>query len=159
MRKATIIVIALIYVASIVIVGIFGLNALVFTEKIYVEEISFCDNDGTPFTFCGVPIEKTSNGSGYQVTVVYDPISGASDFVNYEMKPDDATKRRAEVKIIYSTGKPDPETGEVDPCATLTEGLTGAIQVTFKRKGAVTLQFMAVDGSKVSTTLTITALG
>lgn len=54
MKKLTIILIVVIYVASVVVVGVFGLKAIPVDERYPVKEISFVesvDEDGTEHYF------------------------------------------------------------------------------------------------------------
>lgn len=63
MKKLTIILIVVIYVASVVVVGVFGLKAIPVDERYPVNAISFVesvDEDGTEhyFKYGGVELQK-----------------------------------------------------------------------------------------------------
>jgi len=67
-KKLTVLLIVVIYVASVVVVGVFGLKAIPVEERYPVKEISFVesvDKDGTEhyFKYGGVELQKkTENG-------------------------------------------------------------------------------------------------
>ena len=87
MKKLTVLLIVVIYVASVVVVGVFGLKAIPVEERYPVKEISFVesvDKDGTEhyFKYGGVELQKkTENGK-----VVYAAnfsFRDAPDIINY----------------------------------------------------------------------------
>lgn len=141
MKKATVIVIAAIYVASIVVVGTLGLKSLIYSETVFVEEIVF-DN-----TFGGAELKPTSDGNGYRVTMDY--VNGLTVPISFFPVPSDATYRNdISMEKVYDSG------GEDNPCATLTDN--GVL--IFHKKGVVRVRVYSIDGRKVSRELRITAI-
>lgn len=139
MKKATIIIIAAIYVASIVVVGTLGLRSLTYNETVYVEDIVF-DN-----TFNGAELKPSSDGKGYRVTLDYR--EGLAVPVSFYPVPSDATYRNGiTMEKVYDSG------GDV-PCATLTDNGV----VLFSKKGLVRLRVYSIDGRKVEKELSILA--
>lgn len=160
MRKSTIIVIAVLYVASIVIVGIFGLKALMFTEKTYVEEISFVDyvdeNGVTHYMQIeGKEIKKSSDGKSFSVRLKFDELQGEFDIL-YKVSPREATST-ANIKMTKEYDSAQSETLP-DGCAVLEKQITGGYTVKFNQKGKITLLLAANDGSKKYVYLDIVAL-
>lgn len=139
MKKATVIIIAAIYVASIIIVGVFGMKALMYNEMVFVEDILLEEQIG------GKDIRLTSDGSMYSVVLDYrDDLAVPVEFTPV---PADATRRNEiEVYFIYVSG------GEEDPCADIDHGI-----VMFHRKGQVIVRVMSTDGAGVYKDLRITA--
>ena len=139
MKKATVIIIAAIYVASIIIVGVFGMRALMYNEMVFVEDIVLADQIG------GKEIQLSSDGSMYSVVLTYK--EGLTVPVEFFPVPADATRRNEiEVSIILNSG------GEDNPCATIERGI-----VMFSRKGQVVVRIQSTDGGKVYKDLRITA--
>lgn len=139
MKKATIIIIAAIYVASIVIVGVFGLRALIYNEIVFVQDIVFAEQIG------GKDIRLTSDGKMYSVVLDYK--EGLAVPIEFSPVPADATRRNEiEASIIYDSG------GDENPCASIERGI-----VMFSRKGQVIVRVMSPDGGKVSKDIRITA--
>lgn len=139
MKKATVIIIAAIYVASIIVVGVFGMKALMYNEMVFVEDIVIAEQIG------GKDIRLTSDGSMHSVVLEYK--EGLMVPVEFTPVPADATRRNEiEVYFIYVSG------GEEDPCADIDHGI-----VLFHRKGQVIVRIMSTDGGKIYKDLRITA--
>lgn len=144
MKKATVIFIAAIYVASIVIVGVFGLKAVVRQELIPITDFIL------PEEILGEPI----NTSGKRPTVKLVFTEGLNVPIEYTPVPADATYRNdVEVTIYSQTSR-----NEDNPTATLEKGLLGGYTLIFHKAGEVVIQISSVDGSKVTKELTIRAL-
>ena len=141
MKKATIIVIAAIYVASIVVVGVFGLQALIYNESNPITDIIL------PTQIEGKDVKLTSDGKGYTVVISYrDDLTIPIEFIP---DPVDATAS-IEVSITYQSGS------EENPTAELTHDI--GYFLTFFKKGKITLTFRSTDNNKFSKTLSITAV-
>lgn len=140
MKKATVIVIAAIYVASIVVVGVFGLQALMYDESNPITDIIL------PAQIEGKDVKLTSDGKGYTVVITYrEDLVIPIDFI-----PEPADSPSAiEVEITYQTGT------EEEPTAELTRNVGYFLE--FHTKGKVTITFRAKDNSKFSKELSITA--
>lgn len=143
MRKATIFVIAAIYVASIVIVGVFGLNALVYKPKVYIRNIELPEQIGG----CDVK-PNTDDSGGYHVRLTYS--EGLTVPIDCRKVPADADGNIV-IDITSQTGSEDK------PCAKVVEGV-GGWYVEFYKKGRVTLRIQADDGTNVYKELSLTAI-
>ena len=144
MRKATLIVIAAIYVASIVIVGVFGLRALNFEQTIFISDIEM------PATIDGKPV-KTSNNKKYTVDLDYrDKLEALIDFKKY---PRDA---QGEIRVTIVEQINYGDTG-VETAAKLELRTIGYV-IVISQPCYVLLRFDAIDGSKVSKELEIVVL-
>lgn len=140
MKKATIILIAAIYVASIVIVGVFGLQALMYNESMPITDIIL------PQQIEGKDVKLTSDGKGYTVIINYrEDLVIPIEFIP---EPADAPAS-IEVSITYQS-----VTGE-NPTAELTHDIGYFLH--FFSKGKVTITFRSTDNSKFSKELSITA--
>lgn len=141
MKKATVILIAAICVASVVIVGVFGMKALIYTEIVYVEDIVFADE------ILGKEVKPATDGSaGYNVVLKYE--EGLSFPIEFTPVPANATMRNEiEVSMTYQSGADD------NPCATYDSGM-----VIFHKRGQITLRVASTDGGKVAKELRIIAL-
>ena len=141
MKKATVIIIAAIYVASIVIVGVFGLQALIYTE----------DNPITDFTMPteieGKEVKPTDDGKGVKVTVSYK--ENLLIPIQFIPVPADATSE-VEVTITYQTGSAE------NPTAVLEHDIGYFLK--FYKKGKVTVTIRSTDSRKVSKELSITVI-
>lgn len=141
MKKATVIVIAAIYVASIVIVGVFGLQALIYIESMPITDIIL------PSQIEGKDVKPTADGKGYTVVITFKE----DLIIPIEFIPEPADAPAAiEVEITYQTGS------EESPTAELTHDI--GYFLTFYKKGKVTLTFRSTDNRKFSKTLSITAV-
>ncbi|MCH5156693.1 MAG: hypothetical protein J1G02_02310 [Clostridiales bacterium] len=140
MKKATIIVIAAIYVASIVIVGVFGLKALIYNESNPITDIIL------PEQIEGSNIEPNTNGKGYYVLIRY-----REDLlipIEYIPVPADSPST-IEVTITYQTGTEDEPTAELQHEV--------GYYLKFLQKGTVTISIQSTDNKKFSKQLDITA--
>lgn len=133
MKKSVVILITIIYIASIALVSFFGLQFKVFNEIIYSnkieiinEDIQINPNDGKPFAMA----QKGEDGVWrYQL--------------KWRVYPDDVTNNA--VTFSYDNQN---NTVSVDE-----NGV-----VTFTKKGVVTIEILPQDGSaNVSASLTIWA--
>ena len=127
MKKSVIILIAIIYVASIALVSFFGLKFKVFEEVVPVESVKILDENLKPgnenFDYYTV-IELDENGKGrYQI--------------RYRVYPDNATNQ--EVDFILTP----MNSGDSSVPATIDEN--GVVQ--FDRQGAVIVSVIARDAT------------
>lgn len=100
MKKATILILVIIYVGSVFIVGIYGMKSIPFEEILYCEEIiptSVVCSDGSA-------VELKQDKDGYYVNVKYT--EGMYLIVNYNLNPSDCTYK--DVSISIQSEKEDP---------------------------------------------------
>ena len=121
MKKSVVILIALIFIASVVSVSFFGLQFKTFEEIVYVESIELLDEN----------LKVDENGDKY-VVIRTDENGERKYQIKCRVHPDYATDDS--VRFAY-----DEQTTYV------TVDETGV--VTFAKKGVVTVQIIANDGS------------
>ena len=131
MKKAVVIIIALIYIAAVALVSFFGLQHKVFEEVIGVERVE-TTNEG----------QKTSETHGDYIVI----------------RPNEKGERR--IKIDYHVYPENASNTQVDFAYEQVEGVTvdeyGV--VTFDRGGlAIKIRIIATDGSNAEDTITIIA--
>ena len=125
MKKSVVILIALIFIASVVSVSFFGLQFKTFDEVVYVESIEIFDEN--------MKISDT----GEQYVVIRPDANGVRQYqINYRVYPDNATD--SSVSYAYDTQNTNVSIDE--------NGV-----VTFKKSGVVTVQVIANDGSAKAT--------
>lgn len=147
MRKATIIVIAAIYVASIVIVGVFGLRAENFKQTVFIDDIIM------PATIGGQPVDKSEDGKNYSVTLTYS--NGLEVLIDYDTSPaSEELVGKVNVTIITEIGYDRPEQGEKVAVIDESNGCTLKIY----QRGFIQVRLESTDGKKVSKTLTVLVL-
>ena len=128
MKKSVVILIALIFIASVVTVSFFGLKFKTFNEIVYVSSIELLDEN------------LKTNDQGGKYVVIYPDDKGERKYqIKYRVHPDNAT----DDGVIFAYD-------EENAFATVDE--KGV--VTFKKKGAITVQLIANDGS-AKTSITI----
>ena len=128
MKKSVVILIALIFIASVVSVSFFGLKFKTFNEIVYVSSIELLDEN------------LKTNDQGEKYVVIYPDDKGERKYeIKYRVHPDNAT----EDGVIFAYD-------EENAFATVDENGV----VTFKKKGAITVQLIAKDGS-AKTSITV----
>jgi len=133
MKKSVVILILVIYLASVALVSFFGLQYKTFDEIIYTEKIEFLNDD----------IKTMDDGSLYAV-VKQDESTGLWVYqIKYRVYPDNATN--SEVEYIYDTQKP----------GVTVDTTTGV--VTFEERGAIMVTIKPKDGTDISATVTLRA--
>lgn len=121
MKKSVVILIALIFIASVVSVSFFGLKFKTFDEIVYVESIELLDEN------------LKVDDQGVKYVVIRPDENGERRYqIKYRVHPDNATENG--VTFAYD---------EQNTSVTVDE--TGV--VTFAKKGVVTVQIIAKDGS------------
>ena len=121
MKKSVVILIALIFIASVVCVSFFGLQFKTFDEIVYVSSIELLDED------------LKTNDQGEKYVVISPDEKGERKYqIKYRVHPDNAT----DDGVIFAYD-------EENTIATVDEnGL-----VAFNKKGVLTVQIVAKDGS------------
>ena len=130
MKKAVVVIIVLIYIASIALVSFFGLQFKVFEEVIPVERIEIT-NDG----------QKTSETQGDYIVISPDANGERRIKIDYHVYPENASNTK--VDFAYE---------EVEGVTVDEYGL-----VTFSKSGAIKVRVIATDGSNAEDTLLIIA--
>ena len=135
MKKSVIILIAIIYVASIALVSFFGLQYQNFFELVYTNSIELLDEN-----------IKTNN-AGEKYVVINKDESGEYVYqLTYRVHPDNAQNKN--VYFVYDEEKAEQLSITVDE--------NGVVK--FSRKGTITVTIIAADGSGAQATLRIYAV-
>lgn len=130
MKKSVVIIIALIYVASIALVSFFGLQFKVFEEVISVERVEIT-NEG----------QKYSESLGDYIVIYPNEKGERRVKIDYHVYPNDATNTT--VDFAYE---------EVDYATVDEYGV-----VTFTKPGVLKVRVIATDGSNAEDTILIVA--
>lgn len=126
MKKSVIILIALIYIASIALVSFFGLKFKVFEEIVYVSNIELLNTDLKEAN------ETQKAEFDYWVVIRPNAETGERKYqIEYRVHPDDATNQ--EVDFVYDESTPGVTVDD--------NGI-----VTFDRSGSVIVSVVAKDG-------------
>lgn len=129
MKKSVIILIAIIYITSIVAIGFFGTKIVAYNPTIYITDIE-CTNDNM----------RTNDDGSKSVFLKYSndgDILKNSIIITYKVYPENSTMRGAEaVRLVY----------DKDNIVATVDGLT----VTFLKKGVLTVQLVSQDGTEVT---------
>lgn len=111
MKKSTIIMIFVIYIASIFAIGFFGMKVKVYDEVKYIEKIEMsveAERDEM-FEFELLPDrDKTTQNLVYELTIYYTKYSQEGTFFNEETQEDEIRQYLAMIfvpKIYYDTGE------------------------------------------------------
>lgn len=147
MKKSTVILIAIIYIASIVIISIFGMKAVIFNEIISVREI-VCTNETDEFV-------TVKDQQGKKLIEV--PFIGAWDetksegtiaIITWQVQPTNASNKK--IKLVYDTNTTRAK------CLTDEAGNYTGIIVFYDRI-LFNVRIMSTDGSRVYSDIMIWA--
>ena len=133
MKKSVVILIAIIYVASIALVSFFGLQYQNFFEIVYTEQIELLGDN----------IKTNEKGEKY-VVILPDEQGNYAYQIQYRVHPDNATNSK--VDFIYDHEKADKSSISVDENGVVTFS---------KRGGTLKVKLVAKDGSGASATITL----
>lgn len=151
MKKSVFLIIVIIFVASILFIGLFGMEIALFNEKLYVSQIVVTNEDNEQYSVYESESEKITyitffyNGdyegdwqSGYNPNTV---------ILSYRVVPEDATNRK--VAFSYDSSFE----GGVNPYGEVTEN--GIVR--FKMPGILIVTITALDGSNTKTRVAVIA--
>ena len=138
MKKSVVILIGIIYIASIFVVGFFGMKIKAFNTIIYITDIE-CTNEEVV-----TKIDGTKE-------IEFDYDASKDDMENsliltYSIYPSNATKKA--VQVVY-----DEKHKLIRNELWVVDGLV----ITFKSRGSLTFQLKSQDGSNVIETINIVA--
>ncbi len=137
MKKSVVMLILVIYVASVAVIGVFGMKSVLYDEKIYIEKIT-CINEEAK------DAEVTIDGRTLtiqKVVIDYKESEETTFWIQWRVFPEDASFRRVE----FVSGNENVAT------------VDGQGIVRFIKKGTVTIYINALDGSKIQGIVKITA--
>ena len=130
MKKAVVIIIALIYIAAVALVSFFGLQHKVFEEVISVERVEIT-NEG----------QKFSESQGDYIVIRPNEKGERRIKIDYHVYPENASNTK--VDFAYE---------QVDYASVDEYGV-----VTFTSPGVLKVRIIATDGSNAEDTITIIA--
>lgn len=136
MKKSTVLVLLIVFLGSVLVVGIFGLRAVPYEKIVYVKEIR--PTSVTTVSANAQSLEIQTDQNGYYVMLPYE--EGLEVLINYELNPADCTNKDVKITLVYP---------EKNPPATITERNS----IVFTRKGAVHLQYSAQDSAASGATM------
>lgn len=131
MKKSTILILLVIYLGSVLIVGIFGMKSIPFEERVYVDKItptSVTSSTGETFK-----IETRTDLQDTYYVVVKGFTEGLTIIINYDLTPADCTDKNVKISIV----EPD------DPPATLSD----RGEIIFSEKGSLHVVYKAEDSA------------
>jgi len=134
MKKSVVILIGIIYVASIFVVGFFGMKIKAFDTIVYITDIE-CSNENVK-----TKADKTKELK-FDYKIDGDKMENTL-ILTYDVYPKNSTLKGADaVKLIYDE---NPLLAEVDGLA-----------ITFLGRGVMTVYLKSLDGSNVIETIKI----
>ncbi len=112
MKKSTVLILLVIFFGSIIIVGIFGMQAVPFEQRIYVREIVptsvYCTYKGID---SGIELEIKDDEQGKYVMTTYE--EGLTILIMTQVEPENSTVRTLKLSILNNTPEnPIAEIGE-----------------------------------------------
>ena len=142
MKKSTVLILLIIFLGSVLIVGIFGMQSVPYESIVYVESIvptSVITSDGQQ-----VAIQKNTRGEYYAI-IDYKPSykDGVEVFevsVGYNLEPADCTNKNVKVVILG-----DAENLPCDPLPEDSSDWRG--EIVFHRAQAIHVQYRAQDSA------------
>lgn len=163
MKKSTILILLIVFVLSVVIVGIFGMKIMSYNVKVYIDEITptqiilnddnytvytyYPDGSDSKYQIRNVSTETQPNT--YSVAVSY--YEGLTLIADYEVTPNDATNRNLKITVTY-----DSAVGNLGDGVAESESVSlNKNTITFKQAADITVTFSSTDGSNVRMRLNI----
>ena len=152
MKKSTVLILLIVFVLSVVIVGIFGMKIMSYNVKVYIKEIVptqvvLNDNNNTIYTYYpngsdspNQIREDEKQENTYYIRVSY--YEGLTLIVDYEVIPNDASNRDLKITITY-----DSKVGALEGVYESNSVSLKNNIITFKEKANVEITFRSTDGS------------
>ena len=164
MKKSVIILIGIIYIASIFVVGFFGMQVKNYNVMVYIEDIE-CTNEG-------IRTETNGNKTLKFKYIKNDPETGDpltedqkllmnSVILTYELFPKNTTLKGKDAVMAF----PDEQkvingrVGEVDPAeyTRYTVAVVDDLTISFVKPGVLIVDLKSMDGSNITETVKIIA--
>lgn len=123
MKKSTILIIAVVFAASIFMVGVFGIKNVPYQEIVYVEEIKLTQ---VMTAHNNEEVKVNKDDMGYYIRVPY--VKDLTIIVSYEINPYDATNRSVSVTVDKLNNNSD---AELSASGAIVLHDSGAIKVTY----------------------------
>lgn len=136
MKKSTILIILVVFAASVFVVGFWGIQNVPYEEIIYVEEI-------TPtHVYYGRKSDEAeikTNKYGYYVNFPYE--EGMTVKIDYEITPNDVTNRRVDIEIQNLN---TDSQAELDSMGAITLKNRGPVCITYRAKDSASGPTMTI---------------
>ncbi len=144
MKKSVILVIAVVYLVSIILVGFYGINVKVYNETTYVEYIDCLTEGYTPYD-PNNPDELAFIEEGKDGYISYKYTEGLVVNLKCVARPDDATNK----KLKYTTSDTNVTISDIKN--------DGTVDITFNSSGAAIITVTAEDGRDATLIIVIRA--
>ncbi|MCX4285776.1 MAG: hypothetical protein OSJ68_00530 [Clostridia bacterium] len=134
MKKSTVLILLIVFLGSVLVVGIFGLRSVPYEKLVYAKEI-VPTSVTTMLDTKKLPIKEEVNDKGeryYYVVVPYE--ENLTLLINYRLTPADCTNKTVRVSIVYPTSNPPAAIGDKN-------------SIVFNRKGSVHLLYSTTDSA------------
>ena len=136
MKKSTILILALVFLGSVVVVGIFGMQSVPFNERVYIEKITLSGVTSST----GTQIKLIDQGNNkYSTSFINEWISDDQEalilMVDYYLSPADASNKDIDVSVTYVS-----VTDPVEDVAVINGN-----QIFIKQPANITIRFTAKD--------------
>lgn len=125
MKKSTILIVVAVFLISVFVVGIFGLQNVPYNEIVYVEQI--VPTSVTLSNGAASPLIRQNDSGHYYVTITYE--QNLMVMINYEVVPNDATNRNVEIAI---TNINPNSNGQLQQNGAILMKDSGVLRVTFR---------------------------
>ena len=128
MKKSTILILFIVFLGSVLIVGVFGMQATFWEAPVYVEQII----PTSVATTSGKSLEIRQRDDHYYVVVPYE--ENLKIFISTRVEPTDSTNKSLKITIVNNNDPSNPraEVGEKN-------------EIIIYRGGAVQVQYRAQD--------------
>ena len=140
MKKSVVVLIGIIYIASIALVSFYGLKYKVFQEEIYVERLELLNDDIKP---AGGRLE----GVDYYTTVSPDENGERRYQIKYRVFPDNATDQSVDFHLVPTTSDGEVSGVSIDK--------NGVVIFDGENVNSVIVQIIAKNASSDDATVSI----
>lgn len=146
MKKSTLTIILVIYFASIVVISVFGMRAIIYTEVVPVQKVE-CLNETDENVSVQIQDGKKVIKVKYTTPGNEQTLSGTMVQLFWRVTPDNATDKK--VEFVYAE---NPRVKFVEDAAGNQLGL-----ILFSGKVVLNVRIMATDGSRAYTDIVVWA--
>ena len=144
MKKSVILVIAVVYLVSVILIGFYGINVKVYNETTYVSHIE-CLTEGYTLYDPNNPDDKAFIDEGFDGYINVKYTEGLVVNLKCIAKPDEATNKELE----YRTASTNVSISDVKE--------DGTVDITFSASGTAIITVVAKDGQDATLTIRVRA--
>lgn len=140
MKKSTVLVLFIVFVGSVLVVGLFGMRSVPVEERIPIEDIyiNSITTDLTNPKFQGELISKVGDNENGEKEIYLPFEENMTVWVGFRINPADATDKNVEISILFPN---DYDPNAPDNFFSMDE----RYGLTFYAVGSVRLRFRATD--------------